>query len=47
LSSYLCRVVSGTPNIREADECRTIAWFSPDDVPVELTEITPVNGRTT
>ncbi len=41
--SYLCRVVSGTPSIREPDKCSAIAWFAPDEMPAELTEVTRVN----
>lgn len=41
--SYLCRIVSGTPSIREPGKCSAIAWFAPDDLPAELTEVTRVN----
>ena len=41
--SYICRVVRGTPSIREPDNCSAIAWFAPDEVPAGLTEVTRVN----
>jgi mutator protein MutT len=41
--SYLCRIVSGTPSIQEPGKCSAIAWFVPDDLPAELTEVTRVN----
>jgi len=44
--SYLCRIVSGTPSIREPAKCQAlavIAWFAPDELPAELTEVTRVN----
>ena len=41
--SYICRIVSGTPSIRESGKCSAIAWFAPDDMPAELTEVTRVN----
>ena len=34
--SYLCRVVSGTPIIREPDKCSAIGWFAVDEIPSEL-----------
>ena len=41
--SYLCRIVDGTPSIREPGKCSAIAWFAPDAMPEELTEVTRVN----
>ena len=41
--SYLCRVVSGTPSIREPGKCSAIAWFTPEEIPDDLTEVTRVN----
>jgi ADP-ribose pyrophosphatase YjhB (NUDIX family) len=45
--SYICRIVGGTPmrlrRIREPGKCSAIAWFAPDDLPAELTEVTRVN----
>jgi 8-oxo-dGTP diphosphatase len=41
--SCICRVVSGTPSSRELDKCSAIAWFVPDEIPAELTEVTRVN----
>ena len=41
--SYLCRIVGGTPSICEPGKCSAIAWFAPDDLPAELTEVTRVN----
>jgi mutator protein MutT len=41
--TYLCRIVSGTPTIREPGKCTEIAWFSPADAPHDLTVITREN----
>ena len=41
--SYLCRIVGGAPSIQEPGKCSAIAWFAPDDLPAELTEVTRVN----
>lgn len=41
--SYLCRIHSGTPSIREPGKCSAIAWFAPEDMPADLTEVTRVN----
>ena len=34
--SYLCRIVSGTPIIREPEKCSEIGWFAVDEIPSEL-----------
>jgi mutator protein MutT len=41
--TYLCRIVSGTPTIREPGKCTEIAWFAPTDAPRDLTVITHEN----
>lgn len=41
--SYLCRIVSGTPGIREPGKCSAIGWFALDEIPAALTEVTRVN----
>ena len=41
--AYLCRVVSGTPAILEPDKCAEIGWFTPADVPRDLTVISREN----
>lgn len=38
--SYLCRVIEGTPEIREPDKCEAIGWFSLDEIPDGLTRVT-------
>lgn len=41
--SYLCRIVSGTPSIREPGKCSAISWFAPEEMPADLTVVTRVN----
>lgn len=41
--SYLCRIVSGTPSIREPGKCSAIGWCALDEIPAALTEVTRVN----
>jgi 8-oxo-dGTP diphosphatase len=41
--SYVCRIVSGEPVIREPAKCTQIGWFFPDDAPADLTQITRIN----
>jgi len=41
--AYLCRIVSGTPAILEPDKCAEIGWFTPADVPRDLTVISREN----
>lgn len=41
--TYLCRIVSGTPTIREPEKCSEIGWFAPGEVPGELTVISREN----
>jgi 8-oxo-dGTP diphosphatase len=41
--TYICRIVSGDPAIREPGKCRAIGWFYPQDVPGNLTQITREN----
>ena len=41
--SFLCRVVSGTPLIREPEKCSGIGWFAPDEMPKDLTIISREN----
>src|SRR5512138_1697711 len=31
--SFICRIVSGEPAIREPGKCAAIGWFAPDDAP--------------
>jgi 8-oxo-dGTP diphosphatase len=38
--SYICRVVAGTPTIREPEKCAAIGWFSLDEIPANLTQVT-------
>jgi mutator protein MutT len=41
--SYLCRIVSGTPAIREPEKCSEIGWFAPAELPEGLTVISREN----
>ena len=41
--TYLCRIVSGTPTIREPEKCTAIGWFAPEAVPRGLTQISREN----
>jgi 8-oxo-dGTP diphosphatase len=37
--TFLCRIIKGTPVIREPDKCDAIAWFKIDDIPDKLLTI--------
>jgi mutator protein MutT len=41
--TYICRIISGEPAIKESEKCSTIGWFLPDEVPAELSMITRQN----
>lgn len=41
--TYLCRIVSGTPAIREPEKCSEIGWFAPAELPRGLTVISREN----
>ena len=41
--SYLCRILSGEPTIRESEKCSAIGWFAPGEAPAELTIVTRQN----
>ncbi len=41
--TYLCRIVSGEPQILEPGKCSQIGWFKPEDAPENLTVITRKN----
>jgi mutator protein MutT len=41
--TYICTIVSGKPRILEASKCSEIGWFSPDEMPDDLTQITRAN----
>jgi ADP-ribose pyrophosphatase YjhB (NUDIX family) len=41
--SFLCRIVSGEPQIREPEKCTEIGWFLPTEAPRELTQISRAN----
>jgi mutator protein MutT len=38
--SYLCRIRSGVPTIREPGKCSQIGWFAPAELPPTLTQVT-------
>lgn len=41
--TFLCRIASGQPVIREPGKCAAIGWFSPDRAPENLTQVTHQN----
>ena len=41
--SFLCRILSGEPQIREPQKCTEIGWFLPEEAPRELTQISRAN----
>jgi 8-oxo-dGTP diphosphatase len=41
--TYLCTLAAGEPRIMEPEKCAEIAWFHPDEVPQELTQISREN----
>lgn len=38
--SFICRIIEGTPVIREPEKYAAIGWFSLDDIPRPLTQVT-------
>ncbi|MBC6937616.1 MAG: NUDIX domain-containing protein [Chloroflexi bacterium] len=38
--SFICRILEGTPTIREPEKCSAIGWFALDDMPDDLTMVT-------
>ena len=41
--TFICRLASGEPTIREPEKCAEIGWFAPDQVPPDLTVISREN----
>src|SRR5512140_2472104 len=41
--SFICSILSGEPAIREPEKCSAIAWYAPQEVPADLTEVTRQN----
>jgi len=41
--TYICRIISGEPEIKEPEKCSQIGWFFPDEVPDELSMISRQN----
>jgi mutator protein MutT len=41
--SFICRLRSGEPVIREAEKCAEIGWFAPSEMPADLSVVTRVN----
>lgn len=41
--SFVCRILSGEPEIREPQKCTEIGWFLPEEAPRELTQISRAN----
>ncbi len=43
--TYICRIISGEPSILEPGKCSEIGWFSKEEMPADLTQITRVNAQ--
>lgn len=41
--TYICKIKSGSPTIREPEKCSEIGWFGLDEFPNNLTQITRMN----
>jgi 8-oxo-dGTP diphosphatase len=41
--TFICRIQSGNPTVREPEKCAEIGWFSINSFPAELTQVTRVN----
>jgi mutator protein MutT len=41
--TFICRIIQGEPAILEPGKCSQIGWFMPDEVPVNLSQISQVN----
>ena len=41
--TFICRLVSGEPTIREPGKCAAIGWFALDELPANLTVVTQAN----
>ncbi|HEY9078160.1 MAG TPA: NUDIX domain-containing protein [Anaerolineaceae bacterium] len=41
--TFLCRIITGEPVIREPGKCTEIGWFSMDEIPPDLTLISRLN----
>lgn len=41
--TFICRILSGEPMIREPGKCSEIGWFAPEKIPENLTMITREN----
>lgn len=41
--TYICRIISGEPHILEPGKSAEIGWFSPDNVPDDLSVVSRVN----
>ena len=41
--TYICKIKSGSPTIREPEKCSEIGWFGIDKFPSNLTQITRQN----
>jgi 8-oxo-dGTP diphosphatase len=41
--TYICRILSGIPEIKEPEKCSAIGWYFPEQVPADLSMITRQN----
>jgi mutator protein MutT len=41
--TYICKIISGKPNIQEPEKCTEIGWFQINQIPNELTKVTRIN----
>lgn len=43
--TFICRILSGEPSIREPGKCSRIGWFDQDEIPTELSQVSRENLR--
>ncbi len=43
--SFICRILNGSPVVREPEKCTAIGWFAIDEFPKKLTKITSENFK--
>ncbi len=41
--TFICRILSGAPTVREPEKCSEIGWFDIAAIPTDLTQITREN----
>jgi len=43
--TFICKIVEGKPQVMEPEKCSSIGWFSTNEIPSNLSEITRENLR--